>query len=177
MNGLYFSRYVYTRDTNYAHNTISYEGIYYNTRPAFLFEDQGINYVGIAGDITYSRIITRDAEPAYNFMSVDGSRYFSAYSYVRDLNYGYNTLTFQGTYFRDVWETEDSALISIDFSSELYAYESGSSPETVTLASVFSGVYTPFDASLFANTTLDYWLEVYQRPTYNMGRTVKYFSI
>ncbi len=172
VQGLYFSRFAYEREYDAVSCDIGFEsGIYYSKYKPHLESDLGYNYLDFAGDLMYVRVPNRTQEPAYNIIGFADASYFSRFVPSYDQDPAKNLLILAGEYLRDSWLTADSSVIEIDFSSEIISF--AEIQELTSITASLSGAFTLAKAS----NTLDYWLEIYQRPTYNMGKSQAYFSI
>jgi hypothetical protein len=171
--GIYYPKYNAVREADPCFVSIGmYDGLYYNTRPAWLWEDQAKSFISLDGEVLYRYISNQTTEPTFNALGFAEAFYVNRFVPV-DLSImnARNVLIMAGEYVRESWLSSDSTVLEIDFSSEIVSFKE--TQEYATLSADFSGQFTVAKVS----NTLDYWLEIYQRPTYNMGKTQAYFSI
>lgn len=172
MQGVYFGRYGLVKLPDFGFNTIGFGAAsYYTAHAAFKYQEPSYDIIGMAGEI-FSRFVTnRTQEPSYNNLGISEGTYFTRYTTARGQDTSANLLVIAGDYSRESWVSTDSTVLELDFASEFLTFNSAK--EYSSLSANFSGTFVRG----LASTTMDYWLEIYQRPTYNMGKTQQYFSI
>ena len=170
--GLYQQLRVYSNQKDSLLGNLNAAGLYFGLRSPNKYNEPSVAEVGLDGEI-FSRFVPKDcSESAFGDLGFAEAFYIDRFvpTDIHLLNArGY--IAFNGEYLRESWITTDSTVFEINFSSETLTFL-----EKTELAVVTSDVSGSFVAAK-VSSTMDYWLEIYRRPTYNMGKTQAYFSI
>lgn len=171
MQGLYFGRFRENEQLDQARHTLGFvDSLYYNTHPPFLYEEPANHFINFDGELKYRFVGNQTQEPAFNTLGLTDGSYFTRFCYSRGLDNSKNLLVLAGEYAKEAWISADSSVLEINFGSEFVTFKDFK--EYAAVSTSFSGQFTIAKTSV----CLDYWLEIYQRPTYNMGKSYRYFS-
>jgi len=172
LRGIYHNIYAYANPMgDITRNRLDAQGRYFYIYSPNKYSDNAKLLANFDGDYFYGKPTSRYVENAFNQISFIDSTYFTRFVPAYGKSPAETLIQIAGEYTRESWLSVDSTVLTIDFASQYIAFQEIT--EYATLNASISGVFN----SVSESETFDYWLEIYKRPTYNMGKTLRYFSI
>lgn len=169
--GRYDARYSIFRGVDKSYDLLALGGNYYSIHLEASWGDKACDLLNFSGEYFYGRVPVNSKDQGYNYLGISDGRYFSRYVPFYANSKSINLVSLAGDYTRESYVIVDSGVLSVDFESEFVSFHEAQ--DLGRMSAEFSGNYI----AMASASTLEYWLEIYRRSSYNMSKSQQYFAI